>query len=316
MKANVLGLTAVTADGSLLRTGCRARKSAAGLDLTSLLIGSEGTLAVIVEATLRLAPAPEASMVVVTPFASTRAACAAVAAAGAKGLSLAAAELLDGAMASAIVALDESLLPGGASPTVLWRLSGSAGAVAVEAAALRALCSAHSALAWSEAEGGSPGAEALWAARKSALMAAASAHEGCSVLTTDVCVPLSELPALLEQFEQHTRAVPAQARPRGIYAVAHAGDGNAHHFLVFDPASAEETAAAKGMADWLATAAIRLGGTCTGEHGVGASKLKYLEEELGEVNGRVARAIKAALDPHGILNPGKKIALPPKASSS
>ena len=127
------------------------------------------------------------------------------------------------------------------------------------------------------------------------------------MLTTDVCVPVSRLPALLEGFEQRYAAAAAGgAALPGLYVVAHAGDGNAHHFLTFVPGSAAE-AAAHALAEWLAREAIRLEGTCTGEHGVGSGKRKYLLEELGAENSRVARLIKGALDPNGILNPGKKL---------
>jgi D-lactate dehydrogenase (cytochrome) len=310
MKANVLSLTAVAADGSVFSTGSRARKSVAGLDLTSLLIGSEGTLAIVCEAVLRLAAAPEATLVVATPFPSVRAACDAAARAVAGGLPLAAAELMDGPMCGAVRANTPALLPAGAVPTVLWKLAGSPAAVADAAARLRALADAAGGVGWAEADLASPEGGALWEARKTALFAAAAAHPGAQTLVTDVCVPLSALPALLERFEAHLAATTTAAAAAGggapaVYAVAHAGDGNAHHFVVFSPG---QEAAAHALADWLAKAAIELGGTCTGEHGVGAGKLKHLLPELGLGNARVAGAIKAALDPGAILNPGKKIA--------
>ena len=303
MKANVLSLTAVAADGSVFSTGARARKSVAGLDLTSLLIGSEGTLAIVTEAVIKLAHAPEATRVVCTPFPSARAACAAVARAVAGGLPLAAAELMDGAMCGAVRANAPSLLPAGAVPHVLWKLAGSPAAVADAAARLRALAAAEGGEGWEEADAASPQGEALWEARKTALFAASAAHPGAHTLVTDVCVPLSALPALLERFEAHAagereRAGAGAGAGAGggapaVYTVAHAGDGNAHHFVVFEPA---QEAAAHELADWLAREAIALGGTCTGEHGVGSGKLKHLLPELGPGNARVASAIKAALD--------------------
>jgi D-lactate dehydrogenase (cytochrome) len=308
MKANVLSLTAVAADGSVFRTGTRARKSVAGLDLTSLLIGSEGTLAIVTEAVLRVVPLPEVTVVVCTPFATVRSACQAVNDAALAGLPLAAAELLDARMAGVVGSQSGgALLPAGAVPHVLWKLAGAPGAVAEAAGRLRAVALAAGATDW-QCSSSAETAEALWEARKAALFSVQASSPECSVLTTDVCVPTSELPALLENFEAHY-ALQAGAAARGAlpaaFAVAHAGDGNAHHFLSFAPGTPQE-AAAKGLADWLALEAIRLQGTCTGEHGVGSGKRKYLLRELGEGNARVAGLIKAALDPLGILNPGKK----------
>ena len=184
---------------------------------------------------------------------------------------------------------------------------GSAAAVDADAAALRVLAARHGAAGVREADG--PAAVALWEARKTALFSAGAARADvpdARVLTTDVCVPLSALPALLERFDAHEVATRGASGVR-VFAVAHAADGNAHHFLVFDPAVPSEVNRVQELSSWLAHEAIALGGTCTGEHGVGEGKLKYLLEELGEGNARVARAIKAALDPHGVLNPGKKI---------
>ena len=308
MKANVLSLTAVASDGTVFSTGARARKSVAGLDLTSLLIGSEGTLAIVTEAVLKLAHAPEVTVVVSTPFPTVRRACEAVAGAVAGGLPLAAAELMDGPMCGAVRANAPALLPAGAVPHVLWKLSGTHAAVADASARLRALVERAGGAGWAEADLGVPEGAALWDARKTALFSAAAAHPGAQTLVTDVCVPLGALPALLERAEARLAGV-APGAP-AVYTVAHAGDGNAHHFVVYQPA---QEAAAHELADWLAKEAIALGGTCTGEHGVGAGKLKHLLPELGPGNARVAAAIKAALDPGAILNPGKKI--PPWAGA-
>ena len=311
MKANVLSLTAVASDGAVFRTGARARKSVAGLDLTSLLIGSEGTLAVVTEAVLRVVPRPAVEVVVATPFPSARAACQAVADAARSGVPLAAAELMDARMCGVVHAQSGgALLPAGAVPHVLWKLAGAPGAVEEAAASLRALAQAAGATGWQRSGAAAEEAAALWEARKAALFSVQAAHPGCSVLTTDVCVPVSLLPALLEAFAARCAAAAAQGRALpAAFAVAHAGDGNAHHFLAFQPGSAAE-ATAKELADWLAREAIRLEGTCTGEHGVGSGKRKYLLGELGAENARVAAAIKGALDPHGTLNPGKKLVWP------
>lgn len=313
MKANVLSLTAVAADGTVFRTGTRARKSVSGLDLTSLLVGSEGTLGVVTEATLRLAPLPERTLVAVSTFDSTRAACSAVASAVRAGVRLGSAELLDARMARVIAARDASLLPAGGVAHVLWKLEGFPASVDDDAERVRALAASAGARTWTAASG--PDGSALWEARKTALYSVQAAHPGSSVTTCDVCVPLSSLPALLEEFEGHERDLKSCGAPQvaGVCVVAHAADGNAHHLIAHTP---EQAPAAAALADWLARAAIRLGGTCTGEHGVGETKLKYLDEELGPGNARVARAIKSALDPHGILNPGKKIPPGPPADSA
>jgi D-lactate dehydrogenase (cytochrome) len=307
-KANVLAVEAVAADGTVFRAGSRARKSSAGLDLTSLLVGAEGTLGVITRLTLRLVPAPPVTRVLATPFPSSRAACAAVADAVARGVALAAAELMDADMCGAVAARDGALLPDGAVATVLWKLAGSAAAVDADATAVRALAAAHGAARVREADG--PAAAALWEARKTALFSAGATRGGdggdVRVLTTDVCVPLSALPALLERFAAHEAATRGDSRVR-VFAVAHAADGNAHHFVVFDRAAPAEAARAADLSAWLARAAIALGGTCTGEHGVGEGKLGFVREELGEGYGRVARAVKCALDPHATMNPGRKI---------
>lgn len=309
MKANVLSLTAVASDGSVFKTGNRSRKSVSGLDLTSLLIGSEGSLAIVTEAVLKVVPLPEVTTVISTPFPSVMAACQAVSSAVAAGLPLGAAELLDSKMVQCVRDINPELLPGGAFPHILWKLSGSPGAVAEASARLKGLAQGGGCTGWWESAT-EEGAAALWEARKCALLSVQGAHGEAAVLTTDVCVPLSRLPQLLTDFEAHyegeVQAKGAQALPP-VYAVAHAGDGNAHHFIAFVPGTQQEVEA-KVLAEWLAWRAIALEGTCTGEHGVGQGKLKFLDKELGEGNGRVARAIKGVLDPSNLLNPGKKVA--------
>lgn len=305
-KNNVLGLEAVAADGTVFRTGSHARKTSAGLDLTSLLVGAEGSLAIITRATLRLAPAPAAIRVISTPFATTRDALAAAAAAVQAGVPLLAAEFMDGPMCGAVGA---GLLKDGAVPTVLWKLAAASdAALNADAALLRGVVDRAGARGWTEADADT--ADDLWEARKTALFSAgvARAHDvdDARVLTTDVCVPLSALPALLERFDAHERETRGASRV-AVFAVAHAGDGNAHHFIVFAPSDLAEVSRARYLADWLAAEAIALNGTCTGEHGVGEGKLKFLDAELGPGNAAVSRTIKHALDPLNILNPGKKI---------
>jgi len=300
MRANVVALEAVLADGSLVKTASRARKSSAGYDLTGLLTGSEGTLAVVTAATLRLQPLPAATAVAVSSFASVREAAACAAALLRAGVPVTAVELLDAPMVGAVNAQSGFAYP--PQPLLLLKLAGaSAARVADDARRVEALAAEHGGSAFAFADDAA-GRERLWEARKVALWSAGAQHPGKSVATTDVCVPLSRLPDLLADFEAVSRG---SALP--VYAVAHAGDGNAHHFIVFDADAPAEVAEAKRLNSLLVRRAIALEGTCTGEHGTGVGKLQYLEEELGAGNLRVMRAIKRALDPQGLLNGGKKV---------
>ena len=322
MRANTLSLRAVAADGGELVTGGRARKSSAGYDLTSLLHASEGTLGIVTEVTVRLHPLPAALGVAAASFESVRAACAAVGDALRAGLPLAAAELLDEAMVATLNEQRAAGLP--RAPTVLFKLSGSAPAVAADAAALRAIvcgagsagsaggggggggvsaCAPGGARNWVFSSDARRGAE-LWEARKVALWAAAEAEPGRVLATTDVCVPLSALPELLAAMEAQVAAGPLAARVR---AVAHAADGNAHHFIAYDQHSPEEVAEARRLQAALVAAALALDGTCTGEHGVGVGKVRFLRDEFSPRTLQAMRDIKRALDPQGLLNPGKKL---------
>ena len=300
MRANVLSLEAVLADGSLVRTASRARKSSAGYDLTGLLTGSEGTLAVVTEATLRLQPLPAAAAVAVSSFPSVRAATACAAALLRAGAPLAALELLDAPMVGVVNAQSGFAYP--RQPLLLLKLAGPSEArVAEDARRVEAVAAAHGGSAF-DFSADAAGRERLWEARKVALWSAGAAHPGKKIATTDVCVPLSRLPDLMADFEAEARGSPLP-----VYAVAHAGDGNAHHFIVFDPEAPAEVREARRLNSLLVRRAIALDGTCTGEHGTGVGKLQYLREELGEGNLRVMRAIKRALDPQGLLNAGKKV---------
>ena len=317
MKANVLGVTAVLADGSIVKTtgASRARKTAAGYDLTSLLVGSEGTLGIITELHVRLAHVPRASAVATVSFPTVEAACACAAALGAAGIPVAAVELLDAAAVAAVIAAAPSahsveLLSGSegaaATPLLLLKFSGgtkASVAADAEAAATVAAASGGGAFRWaSDAEGQAM----LWSARKEALWAvqALASPNGRVVATTDVCVPLSALPVLMSRV-----SAKASACGLPVAALGHVGDGNVHHLISFNRNDPVESAAAAALHDALVGAALELGGTCTGEHGIGAGKVQYMEAELGGDFGalQLMRRIKNALDPNGILNPGKKI---------
>jgi glycolate oxidase len=291
----VLGLTVVLADGRLLRLGHRSVKGVTGLDLTALLIGSEGTLAVIVDATVRLRPLPTGPAVTVGAWfpdiVTAAAACAAITAAGIRPAAL---ELLDAAALTAIDAwLGESLSVRG--DTFLLLQSDGAGGVADAAAALDIIRSVggDAELTVDPAEG-----ERLFAIRR-AFHPALEARG--TVLIEDIAVPRSALPEIFAEIarigERHGISIPT---------VAHAGDGNLHPNFVYRP----EPDGSVPEAIWTAAgelfaAALRLGGTLTGEHGVGLLKKRWLGDELGDDQLDLQRRIKAAFDPLGILNPGK-----------
>jgi D-lactate dehydrogenase (cytochrome) len=301
MRENVLGVTAVLADGTVVRTGTRARKSSAGYDLTRLFVGSEGTLGVITEITLRLHPIPEAVSAAVTAFDSIQGAVDTVIATIQLGIPVARIELLDETQLDAINRYSKCSYP--VAPTIFFEFHGdSEDHVARQAEAVEALA----------AERGSRGftwatrledREKLWQARHQALYAALALRPGSRAWTTDVCVPISRLTDCIVE----TQADNVDA-PFPICLVAHAGDGNFHLLYILDPASESELAVARELNERLVTRALAMGGTCTGEHGVGYGKMKYLEAEHG-AGLDVMRAIKRALDPDNRMNPGKILSL-------
>jgi D-lactate dehydrogenase (cytochrome) len=297
MRENVLGVTAVLADGTVIRTGTRARKSSAGYDLTRLFVGSEGTLGVITEVTLRLHPVPEAVSAAVTAFDSIRGAVDTVIATIQLGIPVARIELLDETQLDAINRYSKCSYP--VAPTIFFEFHGdSEEHVARQAEAVEALA----------VERGSRGftwatrledREKLWNARHQALYAALALRPGSRAWTTDVCVPISRLTdCILDTQVDHAGA------PFPVCLVAHAGDGNFHLLYMLDPASEPELAVARDLNERLVTRALEMGGTCSGEHGVGYGKMKYLALEHG-AGLDVMRAIKRALDPDNRMNPGK-----------
>ncbi len=294
MRDLVLGLTVVMPDGEIIKTGGRARKSSAGYDLTRLMIGSEGTLGIITELTLRLFGIPEASQTAMCSFDSIEAATQTVVMALQCGLCLNRIELADSLQMKAINSYSKSDLP--EHPTLWIELTGSGAAVEHDMVVLKDL--AGDARRFDCAET-AEAASRLWRIRHDALYASRALRPGIKGISTDVCVPISQLPAcisaILEVIAKTSILAPL---------VGHVGDGNFHLVLLYDPADENETREARHINKSLVEMAIEMGGTCTGEHGVGLGKKAYLPAEHGPALDVMAR-IKRALDPDNIMNPGK-----------
>ncbi|MGF1649605.1 MAG: FAD-binding oxidoreductase [Hyphomicrobiaceae bacterium] len=300
MRETVLNVTAVMADGSIVKTGGRARKSSAGYDLTRLLVGSEGTLGIITELTVRLFGIPEVVLAAVCPFKSLEGACNTVIQSIQLGLGVARMELLDEMQVHAVNVHAKTNFD--LTPTLFLEFHGTAAGARDQVEHFKALAEGEGALRfdWAERE---EDRRKLWKARHDAYWAVRSTWPGKDVLATDVCVPISRLAeAVLE--------TKADIDANGLIApiVGHVGDGNFHTAPVFDMANPEELEKIKQFLARLAERAIRLDGTCTGEHGVGQGKMKYLEAEHG-AGLAVMRQIKLALDPLNIMNPGKIVPL-------
>ena len=298
MRDNVRGLEVVLADGRVIRTGTGAPKSSAGYDLTALMVGSEGTLGLITELTLRLHGQPEAVMTSVAAFPSVGAAVDCVMATMQMGLTLARIEFLDAQTVAACNAYSGLTLP--PAPQLLVEFHGHPAGLAEDVARFRALAADFGAegLDWAERP---EDRTRLWAARHSAYRAILASRPGAKAVVTDVCVPISRLAEAVEE----TRAdIAASGIPGPI--LGHVGDGNFHAILLVDPGAASEVAMAKALAGRMADRALRLGGTITGEHGVGLGKRPYMLAEHGPA-WAVMGAVKRALDPLGLMNPGKVI---------
>ncbi|WP_138466422.1 FAD-binding oxidoreductase [Poseidonocella sp. HB161398] len=293
MRDRVLGLTVVMADGEVIHTGGRARKSSSGYDLTGLFVGAEGTLGIITEVTLRLAGIPEAAKAGLYSFAEIAEATETVVEALQCGLCLNRIELLDALQMQAINAYNGTDHP--ETATLMIDMAGSPEQVAADLETFGALAEGHgAALAPCE----SPEAyNALWTLRHSALYSARALRPGAKSLSTDVCVPVSALPAVIAQIQAEIAAAGVVAPLHG-----HVGDGNFHLVMLFD--GPEEQEVVRGLHSRLIAMALEAGGTATGEHGVGLGKKLYMQAEHGQALG-IMRKIKAALDPGGILNPGK-----------
>lgn len=298
MRDNVLGLTVVLGDGRVIQTGSRARKSSAGYDLTGLFVGSEGTLGVITEIALRLHGQPQAISSAICGFDTVAGAVDAVIASIQMGIQVARVELVDTASALAVNAYSGANFP--ACPHLLLEFHGSDTAVAQDAATFGEIAADHGGhgFEWSSK---TEDRNRLWKMRHDAYYAILASRKGATAIVTDVCVPISRLAdALLE-----TQTDIAQSGIPGPI-LGHVGDGNFHAILLIDPNSPSEMVTAKALAARMSERALAMGGTITGEHGVGIGKLDYMQAEHGEA-WAVMGAIKAALDPYGIMNPGKLV---------
>jgi D-lactate dehydrogenase (cytochrome) len=302
MRDNVLALKAVLASGETIATGSRARKSAAGYDLTRLLIGSEGTLAVITEITLRLHGIPETIAGGTCPFPSVEAACEVTIATIQSGTPIARIELLDALQVRAVNAYSRLDLPERPLLCVEFHGSGAAVAEQVERFGEIAADRGGGPFQWAtQAEDRSR----LWQARRhDAYWAALRLRPGAKAIVSDVCVPISRLAECVTATQEDVAASRLVAP-----IVGHVGDGNFHLTLLIDMADSEEVRRAEGLLERLVERALAMEGTSTGEHGVGQGKMKYLLPEHGEGALAAMRAIKMALDPQNIMNPGKIMTL-------
>jgi D-lactate dehydrogenase (cytochrome) len=299
MKDNVLALKVVLPNGELMTTSRRARKSAAGYDLTRLIVGSEGTLGVITELTLKLHGIPEAIAAGVCPFPSVEAACNATILTIQSGIPIARIELLDALQVRACNAYSKLTLP--EVPMLFVEFHGTTASVAEQSRRFGEIA---------QELGGGPFEWAtqaedrtrLWQARHDAYWAGRALAPGKQALASDVCVPISRLAECVVQTQQDVYT-------SGLVApiVGHVGDGNFHLTLLVDMSDAAEIKWAEDLLERLVQRALSMEGTCTGEHGVGQGKMKYLAAEHGEAALQVMRSLKNALDPDGIMNPGKII---------
>ena len=297
MRENVLALEVVTADGSVVRTGTRARKSSAGYDLTRLMVGSEGTLGVITEITLKLYPLPEAISAAVCSFPSIEAAVRTTIQIIQLGVPIARVELID--VNSVRMVNTYAKLNLREEPMLLMEFHGTPHSVKEQADLVQEIASEHGGKAFDFATTPEERTK-LWTARHNAYFAAVQSRPGCKVISTDTCVPISRLAdCLLDSV--------AEADASGIpyFLVGHVGDGNFHFGYLLDPNDPQERVTAEKLNTDLVNRALRLGGTCTGEHGIGLHKMDFLVTEAGAGAVSMMRTIKQALDPKNIMNPGK-----------
>ncbi|PKO28303.1 MAG: 2-hydroxy-acid oxidase [Betaproteobacteria bacterium HGW-Betaproteobacteria-9] len=301
MRENVLALEVVTASGEVIRTGTRAKKSSAGYDLTRLMVGSEGTLGVITEVTLKLYPLPEAISAATCSFPTIEAAVRTVIQVIQLGVPIARCELIDANTVRMVNA--HSKLGLREEHMLLMEFHGSPASVKEQAETVQEIASEFEGNAFQWATTPEERTR-LWTARHNAYFAAIQSKPGCRAISTDTCVPISRLAdCLLDSV--------AEADASGIpyFLVGHVGDGNFHFGYLIDPAIPEERERAEVLNNQLVARALRLEGTCTGEHGVGLHKMDFLLTEAGTGAVDMMRSIKRALDPDNILNPGKIFAL-------
>jgi D-lactate dehydrogenase (cytochrome) len=300
MRENVLSMTVVMADGRIIRTASRARKSSAGYDLTRLFVGSEGTLGVITEVTLKLCGIPDAMASAVASFPSLEAAVSTVITTIQCGVPIARIELLDEVQMDAVNRYSNLNYP--VQPTLLFEFHGTEAGVNEQTEMVKSIADEHGAPDFQWARN-SEDRIRLWQARHDAYYASLALRPGAKGMATDVCVPISRLAECILE----TRA---DIEASGILApiVGHVGDGNFHLVLIMDQDDADEVARAKALNERMIMRAIDMDGTCTGEHGVGFGKIDFLVAEHGEALS-VMRALKFAFDPGNIMNPGKIVRL-------
>ncbi len=297
MRENVLALQVVTASGEVIRTGTRAKKSSAGYDLTRLMVGSEGTLGVMTEITLKIYPLPEAISAAICSFPSIESAVRTTIQIIQMGIPIARVELIDAHTVRMLNTYSKLQLHEGAM--LLMEFHGSPASVAEQAQAVQEIAAEYQGQAFEWATTPEERTR-LWTARHNAYFAAIQSRPGCRAISTDTCVPISRLAdCLLDSV--------AEADASGIpyFLVGHVGDGNFHFGYLLNPDDPAERATAEALNHQLVARALALGGTCTGEHGIGLHKMDFLVQETGTGAVDMMRTIKKALDPRGIMNPGK-----------
>ncbi|XP_066398613.1 D-lactate dehydrogenase [cytochrome], mitochondrial-like isoform X1 [Miscanthus floridulus] len=299
MRDNVINLRAVLPNGDVVKTGSRARKSAAGYDLARLIIGSEGTLGVITEVTLRLQKLPSHSVVAMCNFKTIKDAADVAIATMLSGIQVSRVELLDEVQIKAINVANGKNLP--EVPTLMFEFIGTEAYALEQTLLVQKIANKHHGSDFVFVE--EPDAKAeLWKIRKEALWAGFAMKPDHEAMITDVCVPLSRLAECISTSKRLL-----DASPLTCLVIAHAGDGNFHTIILFDPSQDDQRKEAERLNHFMVHTALSMEGTCTGEHGVGTGKMKYLEKELGIESLRTMKRIKAALDPNSIMNPGKLI---------
>ena len=299
MRENVLGLTVVTAEGKIIKTGTRAKKSSAGYDLTRLFVGSEGTLGIITEVTLKLYPQPESISAAVCSFNDIASAVNTVIVTMQMGVPVARVEFLDENGVKAINKHDKLSLP--EKPLLLFEFHGSEHGVKEQAEVVQEIAREHGAIGFEWATRPEDRSR-LWQARHNAYFALLQLRPGCRAISTDCCVPISHLAEIL-------LATKADCEQQQLIhsIIGHVGDGNFHVQMMVDPNDPDDIARAEGVNARMVERAIAMDGTCTGEHGVGLHKMDFLIQEHGEGAIDTMRSIKHALDPNNILNPGKVV---------
>jgi D-lactate dehydrogenase (cytochrome) len=297
MKDNVLATTTVLADGRVMKTGGRARKSSAGYDLTRLLVGSEGTLGIMTELTVKLYPIPEAISAAVCTFPDIDAAVRAVIHTIQMGVPVARIELLDALSLKAINLFSKTALA--EAPTLFFEFHGSPAGVAEQAEIVQAIAGELGGANFEWATHPEDRSR-LWQARHDAYFACLQLKPGCRCFPTDVCVPISRLAECIAATNEDIAQVHIP-----IALFGHVGDGNFHLVVLVDRDNPQDMAEAAWISERVVERAIAMEGTCTGEHGIGLGKRKYLVPEHGAVAVDAMRALKTALDPHNLLNPGK-----------